>query len=387
MFSALVVGPTPERAQVLSSVALETGRLLLVRVLEEYLQGFSLARLLHSIEPEVILLDLDRSDAALECIDGIRQYSPKTPVVGLLEPPLPRGQDEEGAGGLDAVLALPVTPADLSARVDAVLRRALSERKENLIAFLPAKGGCGSTTLVWNTAAALSELPLKRPLVIETDYRCGALAFMLDQKPQGSLQDVLRAANELDGTRLTAAITNREGVALLLSDRTIPDPAPGWETYTRLIDMAAARYDPVLVDLPAAFPPELQEITRRAGKVILVTTPDVVALKLAEGACAELLAAGLEESRLHVVLNRKEESDLDQRAIEDLLQRPVLYAVPADNRAARAAVFRGERVSPKSELGRSLQKLAAKLMEESREEPGTMGGKLRNALRLAAWRS
>ncbi len=387
MFSALVVGPTPERTQILSSVALETGRLLLVRVLEEYPQGFFLARLLHSIEPEVILLDLDRSDAALECIDGIRRYSPKTPIVGLLEPPLPRSQDEVGAGGLDAVLALPVTPAELAARADAVLRRAWSERKENLLAFLPAKGGCGATTLVWNTAAALAELPGKRPLVIETDYRCGALAFMLDQKPQGSVQDALKAANELDGTRLTAEITNREGVALLLSDRTIPDPAPGWETYTRLIDLAAVRYDPVLVDLPAAFPLELREITRRAGKVILVTTPDVVALKLAEGACAELLAAGLPESRLHVVLNRKEESDLDQRAIEDLLQRPVLHSVPADNRSARAAVFQGESVSPKTELGRSLQKLAAKLMEESREEPGTVGDKLRNALRLAAWRS
>lgn len=384
MFSALLISPTPERSLVIKTAAQDSGRLLLCRIIEEYPQGFTVARLLHALAPEIVLLDLHERQAALGCARAIREYSPKTPVVGFLDaPPAAPGGD---LGGLDAVLAFLSEPAVVAKCVDSVLHQSLCERKENLLVFLPAKGGSGATTLAWNTAAALAETAGKRPLLIETDYRCGALSFMLDQKPEGSIQEVLRTGNEMDGLRFTSQITECDGVALLLSDRTPPNPEPGWESYTRLIDVATARYDPVLFDLPESFPPEMCEITRRAGKVILVTTPDVVALKLASCKCAELLTTGVEERRLQVVLNRREENDLGEREIEGVLHRTVLHSLPADNRSTRAALLRGESIPAKTDLGRGLQKLAAKLMSEAQPAADKAPGGLRSALRFAPWR-
>ena len=279
MFSALLISPASVRCQILKSVAMETGQLLLARMLEEYPRGIGLTKLMH-LEPEVVLLDLDGNEFALKCADEIRKRSPGTPILGFTEQP--SSFDAQGFAGLDFVLPFPPAPEELARCVNEVVRQSLFDAKENLLVFLPAKAGSGATTLVRNTAAALAELPGKRALIIEGDYRSGVLSFMLDEKVEGSLQEVLTAPGELDGFRLERAVTERDGVAVLLSNRTIPEPAPGWEVYARLVEVATSRWNPVLVDLPETFPPETREILRRAGKIILVSTPDVVALKLAE---------------------------------------------------------------------------------------------------------
>jgi Flp pilus assembly CpaE family ATPase len=383
MFSALLISPTSVRCQVLKSVAMETGQLLLARMLEEYPQGIGLTKLMH-LEPEVVLLDLDGNDSALICADDIRQRSPRTPILGFTEQP--SSFDANGFTGLDFVLPFPPAPEELARCVNEFVRQSLFDAKENLLVFLPAKAGSGATTVVWNTAAALAELPGKRPLIIEGDFRSGVLSFMLDQKVEGSLQEVLTAPGELDGFRLEGAVTERDGVAVLLSDRTTPEPAPGWEVYARLVGIATSRYDPVLVDLPETLPPEAREILRRAGKIILVSTPDVVALKLAGRAYNELILSGIPKNRIHVVLNRWEEDDLGPREVEEFLRRPVLHLFLNDGRAVRTSILRGEALPPKSGLWKSFQVFAAKLTAAAQPSPETLGARLRSVLHREAWR-
>jgi len=383
MFSALLISPTSLRCQVLKSVAMETGQLLLARMLEEYPRGIGLTKLMH-LEPEVVLIDLDETDPALKCADEIRQCSPRTPILGFTEQPF--SFDAKGFTGLDFVLPFPPAPEELARCVNEVVRQSLFDAKENLLVFLPAKAGSGATTVVRNTAAALAELPGKRALIIEGDYRSGVLSFMLDEKVEGSLQQVLTTPGALDGFRLEGAVTERDGVAALLSDRTIPEPAPGWEVYARLVEVATSRYDPVLVDLPETLPPETREIVRRAGKIILVSTPDVVALKLAQRTYDELILSGIPKNRIHVVLNRWEEGDLGPREVEGFLHRPVLHLFPNDNRSVRTSILRGEAIPPKSGLWKSFQAFAVKLMAAAQPPPETLGDRLRSVLHRQAWR-
>ncbi|MDP3000810.1 MAG: hypothetical protein Q8N47_25225 [Bryobacterales bacterium] len=383
MFSALLISPTSARCQILKSVAMETGQLLLARMLEEYPRGIGLTKLMH-VEPEVVLLDLDENDSALTCADGIRQRSPKTPILGFTDQP--SSFDPDGFARLDLVLPFPPAPEELARCVNQVVRQSLSDAKENLLVFLPAKAGSGATTIVRNTAAALAELPGKRVLIVEGDYRFGVLSFMLDQKVEGSLQDLLTASGELDGFRLDQAVTERDGVSVLLSDRSIPEPAPGWEVYARLVEVATAHYSPVLVDLPETLPPETREILRRAGKIFLVSTPDVVALKLAGRTYSELILSGIPKDRVHVVLNRWQEGDLGPREVEGFLQRPVLHIFPNDDRAVRTSVLRGEAISPKAELWKSFQVFAAKLTAPAQLTPETLGDRLRSVLHREARR-
>jgi Flp pilus assembly CpaE family ATPase len=130
----------------------------------------------------------------------------------------------------------------------------------------------------------------------------------------------------------------------------------------------------------------MREILRRAGRVFLVTTPDVVALKLAQRAYSELLKSGTGKNRVHVVLNRWEENDLGSREVEDFLHRPVMHLFPNDNRSIKSAVLRGETVPPKTELWKSFRSFAAKLAAPQQPSPDTITGRLKSLLYREAWR-
>lgn len=384
MFTALLISPSADRCQALRTAALESGNVLLGKILEEYPMRFGMAKLLHTMDPELLLMDLQQADVAERCVNEAREFSPKMPILGFTEHPAGAGTDRFVA--CDRVLPFPPASGELARVVDQVVHECLFGPKENLIVFQPAKAGSGATTVLWNTAVALAETLGKKPMVIEADFRSGVLSYMLDVKVEGCIQEFLKKGGILDGFRLTAQITEMDGVAAVLSNREPLDHTPDWETYARLVDVAASKYDPVMVDLPETYPGEMREIVRRAGKVVLVTTPDIVALKLAERACNELLQNGVAKSRIHVVLNRCEEGDLEPREVEDFMHYSVLHSIPTDHRSLRAAVLRGETISPKSELWKSFQKLAAKLASDSGSPAGSIGSKLRSMFHLEARR-
>ena len=377
MFSALLISPDLGRCQILKSVALETGQVLLARIVEEYPHGIPLAKLLH-VDPEVVLLDLVGGDVALRCAIEIRELSPKTPILGFAEQP--SQFETKGSVAIDSFLLYPPEAGSLAKCINDAVRQAVFEPKENLLVFMPAKAGSGASTVAWNTAVALAESPARRVLIVDGDYRSGVLSFLIDERVEGSLQEILKAGAELDGFRFSGALTEREGVTILLSDRTMPEQTPTWETYARLVELAAVRFDPVLVDLPETVPPDMREILRRAGKVFLVTTPDVIALKLAARAYDEFLMNGIPKNRVHVVLNRWEENDLGSREVENFLHRPVAHLFPNDNRSVKAAVLRGEPIGPKTELWKSFRAFAAKLTAPAHPAAESLPGKLWSVL-------
>ncbi len=184
MFSALLVSQNAGRRQNLTSVALTTNQLMLARILEEYPSGIALTRLLHVVEPEIVLLDLAGGDAALAFAHAIRAANPALPVLGFSDTPAP----VHAGGPLDIVLTYPPTSEELSRFVGALVRRTVFRAKENLLLFLPAKAGSGASTIVWNTAAALAEQGARRVLAIEADYRSGALSLQFNESPEGSFR-------------------------------------------------------------------------------------------------------------------------------------------------------------------------------------------------------
>lgn len=359
MFSAILISPTSDRCQLLKAIALETDRLMIARIQEEYPQGFELVHLLHVAEPEVVLLDLHKQEAALKCAVTIGKHCPRTPVIGITE--TPSLFENAGYINVQTILPFPPTAEELTECVDELVREAMGEAKESLWAFLPAKAGSGATTVAWNTAAAVSEIPGRRVLLVECDFRSGVLSFMLNQKSEISVQDVLRASHELDGFRLEQAVVEEGDVEVLLSDRTSPELPPGWEEFSRLVGVATSRYDPVIVDLPETLTLGMRELVRRAGKIFVVAEPDLTALKLAERICNELIRLRIPDSRVSLLLNRWQEGDLGPEEVQDVLHRPVAHVFPSDHRALRTAVLTGEGLAPETELWRSHQKFAAKL--------------------------
>src|SRR5690606_16708742 len=86
-----------------------------------------------------------------------------------------------------------------------------------LIAFIPAQGGAGASTVALNTAIALSERLQGHTLLADYDFHCGALAFNLKLEPQHTLADALRC--EYGSAEWTNTATRWEQLDVLVGPR------------------------------------------------------------------------------------------------------------------------------------------------------------------------
>ena len=168
---------------------------------------------------------------------------------------------------------------------------------------------------------------------------------------------------------------------LLLSDGTPVRPLPGWEDYFRLLDLARSRYDAVVVDLPEVVNPATREFVQRARAVYVVTTQELVPIKLASRRFKELAGWGAPADAPQLVVNRWLRGEIDAAAVESLVRRPVEHEFPNDYRAVRKALNTGNLIAPDSSLGKSFRDFAKTVLGAEEKKTG-FGASLSGLLRF-----
>ena len=189
------------------------------------------------------------------------------------------------------------------------------------------KGGVGKTTTAVNVAAVLEEEGYDA-VVVDADLGMANLAAMLEVDPENSIHEVLA-----DDTTVSDAIADVQGgITIVPGEQSLDafadaDPAE-LNTVIRTLRNA---YDVVLVDTGAGLSHETTVPLGLADGILLVTTPDDVAVgdvvktaELADRVGGEILGA---------VVNRAT-SETDVEAIADEIDDPLLAVIPDDSSAA-----------------------------------------------------
>ena len=104
---------------------------------------------------------------------------------------------------------------------------------------------------------------------------------------------------------------------------------------------------------------------RSASSVLLVSTQEVLALKLAEQRRRELDEWKVPSDRLRVLLNRWHKAELGTKDVEQFLGHPVMAAFPNDYPAVRRATMEGRPVPVNTDLGRAFHHFAGQLTGDS----------------------
>ncbi len=357
MFNAVVIASNPSRCQSVRNAAAETGKVVVLRELEDYPTGPALARLLNTTEPDLLLLDFDAPEMALECLS--LAVSLRTTCVLALGPETAidsAARDPRVA----ATVAFPPDVGTLMKAIDEAIHHGRAPVEKNLLAFLPAKAGSGASTIVFNTAVALRKLN-RKVLVIEADLRSGVLSFMLNVTPGHSIQSLLWGAGEMDRFRVYNAVTKALDIDFLLSNRTWKGRFPLWDDYFRLLEAVKAHYDDVLVDLPELVNSGTREIVQRSRLVFPVSTPELLQLKLAQHRVQELLEWGVPEDRIRILLNRWHGGEAKPEDIGLLLRYPLDKVFPNDYPTLRAATLAGRPLPADSPLGTAFAEFALAL--------------------------
>jgi pilus assembly protein CpaE len=231
----------------------------------------------------------------------------------------------------------------------------------DLFAFMPAKPGCGATTVATYATAIASRLAPEPTLLLDFDIRLGVTSFLLKAEGIHTIVDALLQTDRLDPDLWSSLVGKLGNLHLLGSgpvdfSRQVPP-----DHYAALLDFALRRYSLVSVDLPGTMEDFECETLMRSKRIFLVCTPDIGALHVARRKASWLQDLRLTD-KVAVVLNCVDRrSTLLVDDIQRIVQLPVRHILPANTGDISRAVQKGAILDSSSGLGKHIARIASEL--------------------------
>lgn len=317
----------------------------------------------------------------------IRDLSSRRPAMAILQVAAVRTDQavikamESGARGL---VAYPFAYEDVSSRVMAATEWAIHMRgvldgagrgaagRGRVIAVVGAKGGVGTTTLATHLAADhVDRHPDERVCLVDVDVEKGDIGAILEVRQAVSIADVAKVAGDLSSTAVNDAIVEHEsGIHLLLAPLDVRHAEyVSAEALRSIVAMLRREFAVVIIDGGGHVSPAQAAVIEIADEALVVTTPDVLAMRGLRRRMIAWEALGVrEEASFKVLVNKIDKASLFPAAsIPKLTTAHVVQTqIPFSPRVVEAAMNQRD--------PRAITEVAWwRLMEAIRGELGLMG--------------
>ncbi|MFD5163311.1 CpaE family protein [Streptomyces hawaiiensis] len=344
--------------------------------------------------PEVVIVH--ERIGPVPALELIREVALRFPAAGVIlitsdaSPGLFQAAMDYGARGL---VALPLGYEELASRVQAVAQWSAGVRRHlgaggdlftgvggTVVTVSGAKGGAGATLTAIQLALA-AQASGRSTALVDMDLQTGDIASYLDVQFRRSVVD-LAAITDISPRVLADAVFRHDtGLALLLA------PAEG-ERGEDVTDRAArqivsalrSRYEVVVIDCGAQLGGAGAAAVEMADRALLVTTPDVVAVRGAKRAVRmwdRLQIRKAEETT--VVVNRHSRATEIQPPLIQRITGTAVAAtvVPANFKELQSVVDAGRvhELENKSSVKQALWGLAGELDLIKAPDGGQKGGR------------
>nr|WP_255603374.1 AAA family ATPase [Oscillochloris sp. ZM17-4] len=281
------------------------------------------------------------------------------------------------AGARD-VLVRPVRHVDVLQSLSTVMQIEQDRRSRQLVTsdrqgrgrgkfvvVISPKGGAGTTVVSTNMAVALRQISSGRVALADFGLQFGHVGTHLNLFSRHTLQNLLAKSDEIDDTILAGVMQQHgSGVHVLLAPSS-PEVAGEitQEQISAVLDSLLLRYSYVIADTWCVLDEVTMALLGRADDVLVVTTPEIPALKNVKFFLEYMTQHQLTRGRVSIVLNRF--PSVDGVSLEDVqqhLRHPVSANIPSAGQLMAYSINRGVPVvlsHPQSWAGQSLRKLAA----------------------------
>jgi Flp pilus assembly CpaE family ATPase len=212
-----------------------------------------------------------------------------------------------------------------------------------IVTVFAAKGGCGKTTLAVNIAVSLAMQGVGRVCVVDLDLAFGDVGITVQLDPLRTMLDALPMAGHLDESGAASLLTRYQpGLDMLLAPVT---PGDAEKIPPRLVGelLAVLRgmYDFVVIDTPAQFNEHVLTAMDVSSHLVLITTPDVTALKNLRVALDMLDMLSYPRQIRSVVVNRADSKvGLSLEQVHKVVRSDVAAHIPS-SRAVPISVNKG----------------------------------------------
>lgn len=237
-------------------------------------------------------------------------------------------------------------------------QRATRQEQATCIAFLPALGGVGNTTLAIASAFVLGAKKggLRPTCVVDVNFQSGMVADYLDLEPNLQLDEVSISPERLDFQLVEMMLSRHQsGLSVLAAPQSLrTDLEIEVEGIAKLLDIAASEFENVVIDMPTIWTPWSEIVMQGADHIFIVTELTVPGLRQAKRRFDELSKAYGETINLSVIINKYTGGvlggGLKQKDAKALFDKNLLAKVSDCGRVTREAIDRGV---PLSQVRRS----------------------------------
>lgn len=318
-------------------------------------------------QPNVVLLDLPVADnGAFEQIEAATLRVPGVMVLLVSPDPSIDLLKRAMQAGVRHVLPAPLNKNSVLSAVDylresASLSSRLVPNDGELLAFLNAKGGSGSTFLASNLGAALAAAG-KKVLLVDLNLFFGDLvANVTDRQPGSSVLDIARQADMLDAALLASSVLAARENLYVLAAPQLPYRIDALTPVVlqKILELALSQYDFVILDVGRTLDPTSIKALDMAGRIYLILQLALPAIQNVKRIETVFEGLGYGQGKLNVVVNRYEKNGgigLDE--LERATQTKVARTVPASYEAVMASINQGvplPMLAPKDAVTQTLQ--------------------------------
>ena len=213
-----------------------------------------------------------------------------------------------------------------------------------IIVITSGKGGVGKTTCTANLGMALAKMG-RQVAVVDADFGLRNLDLLLGLENRIVYTAVEVIAGECRLDQALVKDKRQPRLVLLPAAQNRMKDAVSPEQMKQLIDELAQKYDYILIDSPAGIEQGFQNAIVAAKEAVIVTTPEIAAVRDADRVVGLLEAQGIK--KINLVVNRLrpgmvEANDMmSVQDVQEILAIPLIGVIPDDEKVI-VSTNRGE---------------------------------------------
>ncbi|HYG82324.1 MAG TPA: AAA family ATPase [Pyrinomonadaceae bacterium] len=335
----------------------------------------------------VITMAGGNAEQALKLIEKLSAEVPQTAVISAARNASPDLILQSLRAGAREFLRLPVIAEEFKTVLDRTAefcagQKAAPKKKARMIAVFSSKGGCGTSFVATNIAAALNA----PTVLVDLNLQAGDLPLFLGVEPKYSIADMVESRARMDDSLLASYITPHSTKLSLLAAPREADSADDIkpEHVFEALERVRESCEYVVLDPQHTFDSITLAALDQADDIVLVLTLDIPAIRSAQRALEIFDRLGYPRKKIRVVVNRwSKQIDLDLQQVERFLKEKVAGFIPSDYQTAVTSINLGQPLvqsEPASKIAAEIKRITAGItgqaphMEEKPQRRKLWGG-------------
>ena len=329
--------------------------------------------------PDVLICALDRNDIDADFysfIESIKEATTGCAVVIVTDNVNVDLVNTAAKLGIRQVLSFDIEPQEFTDKiieVNTLEQKLLGQLKiekrvrSKVYAFYGTKGGCGTSSIVANTAIALANQG-KKVIVLDFDLQHGDINLMLDMDTKDTIVELARDPEGISIEKVNTSVgLHPTGFSVLCAPK-----SPEYGEYVesdhirKIVENVRPYYEYILIDLGCDYADTTLTALEVCDEIELIVNLNISSLKGMKDILNILHSLRVSE-KANFIVNKNRSSLIKIADFENLIQKKTYATIVADRNACTNALNSGNPIvssAPRSATAKDLVKFVDMLIED-----------------------